>query len=189
MKSKITRFISVFIAALVFSGAVEAAPKAKKSKQPKHQIAFSQADNGDGFLTVFEFAKTQGPGTPLVEVRSRFLPIDTSGSFEVVIDPTTGLPALDPVTGQPVLGNPLPDGLVSLAEWETYIAGKKKLKSKLSRFDLADFDGDGQLDPVEFGYLVSPMVKMENVITQFETADISDDGFISETEFNSSYSL
>lgn len=87
------------------------------------------------------------------------------------------------------MGNPLPDGLVSLAEWEAYIAGKKKLKSKLCRFDLADFDGDGQLDPVEFGYLVSPKVKMENIITRFESVDISDDGFISETEFDSSYGL
>ncbi len=210
MKIKIPSFYPVVVIAMVFAGAVQAAPNAKKSKsenqpagisptpvqaapkakkikQPKHQLAFAQADDGDGFLTVFEFAKTQGPGTPLVEIRRRFLPIDTSGAFEVVLDPVTGEPAVDPATGQPVLGNPVSDGLISLAEWEAYVAGKKKLKSTLSRFELADFNGDGQLEPVEFGYLFSPMVKAENTLIEFENIDIDDDGFISEEEFYASY--
>ena len=42
--------------------------------------------------------------------------------------------------------------------------------------------GNGQLDPVEFGYLVSPMVKMANIILKFDETDINDDGFITEDE-------
>ncbi len=186
MKSKtLTPLIPCVATFIAFSGLVQAAPRsAGAPKVPKHQLAFAKADDGDGFLTIFEFAKTQGRGTPLVEVRRRFLPIDTSGAFEVVVDPVTGEPAVDPVTGEPILGAPIPDGLISLAEWDAYIAGKKKLKSKLSRFELADFDGDGQLDPIEFGYLVSPMVKPSNIIRQFELFDTSDDGYLSEDELN-----
>ena len=187
MKSKtlITILPVLFIA---LAGAVHAAPKEdkkeKKIKLPKHQVAFNLADDGDGFLTVFEFAKTQGPGTPLVEVRKRFLPIDTSGAFEVVLDPETGDPAVDPITGEPIVGASIPDGLVTLGEWDTYVAEKMKNKSKLSRFDLADFSGDGLLDAIEFGYLVSPKVKMENIIRQFELVDADDDGFVTEDELN-----
>lgn len=169
---------------VAFAGAVEAAPKkAKKTKLPKHHLAFAKADDGDGFLTIFEFAKTQGRGTPLVEVRRRFLPIDTSGAFEVVLDPLTGLPAVDEVTGETIVGAPIADGFVSLAEWDAYVAAKKKKKSKLSRFELADFDGDGQLDPVELSYLVSPKVKFANTLRKFDKLDTDDDGFISEDEF------
>lgn len=185
MKTKtLTTLLSSSILLIAFAGTVQAAPKAKVPKLPKHQLAFAKADDGDGFLTIFEFAQTQGRGTPLVEVRRRFLPIDTSGAFEVVLDPVTGEPAVDPVTGEPIVGASIPDGLVSLAEWDAYVAGKKKNKSKLSRFELADFDGDGLLDPIEFGYLVSPMVKMENTIRKFEEFDISDDGFVTEDELN-----
>jgi hypothetical protein len=193
---KLKTLISLLPVLLIaFTGVVQAAPKAdkkekvekvekdKKPKLLKHQIAFAQADDGDGFLTIFEFAKTQGRGTPLVEIRSRFIPIDTSGAFEVVLDPVTGAPAVDLVTGVPIVGASIPDGLVSLAEWDAYVEGKKKEKSDLTRFELADFDGDGQLDPIEFGYLVSPMVKMDNTIRKFEETDISDDGFITEDEF------
>ncbi len=195
MKLKtLTSLLPVFL--IAFAGAVQAAPKVdkkekvekvkkdKKPKPPKHQLAFAQADDGDGFLTIFEFAKTQGRGTPLVEIRRRFLPIDTSGAFEVVLDPETSEPAVDPTSGEPIVGASIPDGLVTLAEWDAYVVGKKKEKSKLSRFELADFDGDGKLDPIEFGYLVSPMVKMENTIRKFEETDTSDDGFISEDEFD-----
>lgn len=191
IKPLLIAFVPVLF--IAFAGVVQAAPKEdkkvkaekkeKKPKLPKHHLAFAQADNGDGFLTVFEFAKTQGRGTPLVEIRRRFLPIDTSGAFEVVIDPETGAPAVDPITGEPIVGASIPDGLVSLAEWDAYIAAKKNEKSDLSRFELADFDGDGQLDPIEFGYLVSPMVKMENIIRNFEESDTNDDGFITQDEF------
>lgn len=192
MKFKtLTTLIPTAALLIAFAGTVQAAPKAPKEKAPKlpkHQLAFTQADDGDGFLTVFEFATTQGRGTPLVEVRRRFLPIDTSGAFEVVLDPITGEPAVDPITGEPVVGASIPDGLVTLAEWDAYVLGKKKNKSKLSRFELADFDGDSQLDAIEFGYLVSPMVKMENTIRKFEEVDSSDDGFITEDELNGTVS-
>jgi hypothetical protein len=156
-------------------------PKVKGSKT---QLAFAKADaDADGSLSVFEFAKTQGPGTPMVEVRSRFLAIDVSGAFEEVIDPATGLPAVDPVTGLPVVGAAIPDGWVTLAEWEAYLALEDKPKSTLSRFELADFDGDGQLTPIEFGYLVSPRVPWRNTIRLFDKLDtIIDDDMLSPEE-------
>lgn len=190
MKSKtLTTLLPGAVLLIAFAGTVQAAPKAAKNpKLPKHQLAFAKADDGDGFLTIFEFAKTQGRGTPLVEIRRRFLPIDSSGAFEVVLDPVTGAPAVDAITGAPIVGAPIGDGLVSLVEWDAYQAAKKKEKSKLSRFELADFDGDGQLDPIEFGYLVSPMVKLANTMRKFEKLDTSDDGFLSEDELNSTES-
>ena len=156
----------------------------KPPKGPKHHLSFAQADaDSSGNLTVFEFATTRGPGTPLVEIRRRFLPIDVSGAFEVVIDPVTGLPAVDPVTGEPLVGDPIADGLVSLDEWNAYRALEEKPKSDLGRFDLADFDGDGQLSPVEFGYLVSPKVKAGKMARKFNKLDDNDDGFLSRAEF------
>ncbi len=165
-----------------FAVAADAAPKPPK---PKHHLTFAQADaDASGGLTVFEFATTQGSGTPLVEVRRRFLPIDVAGAFEVVIDPVTGLPAVDPITGEPVLGDPIPDGVVSLDEWNAWRALEEKPKSDLGRFDLADFDGDGQLSPFEFGYLVSPKVKAGKSASKFAKLDVDDDGYISRAEFN-----
>ncbi len=168
-----------------FAAAAEAGSKPPKPpKPPKHHLTFAQADaDGSGGLTVFEFATTQGPGTPLVEIRRRFLPIDVAGAFEVALDPITGLPAVDPVTGDPVLGDPIPDGVISLDEWNAYRALAEKPKSDLSRFDLADFDGDGQLSPEEFGYLVSPKVKFAKIMRKFDRLDDDDDGFISALEF------
>jgi hypothetical protein len=118
----------------------------------------------------------------MVEVRSRFLAIDVSGDFEVVIDPATGLEAVDPVTGEPVVGAAIPDGLVTLEEWEAYLALEDRPKSTLTRFELADFDGDGQLTPVEFGYLVSPRVPYRNTIRSFDKLDTNDDGWLSPEE-------
>jgi len=170
----------------------------KPTKAEKEQAAFEKADaNDDGFLDIFEFATTQGPGTPLVEVRARFIPIDTSGAFEPVyeIDPNTGQPVIDPNTGEPVVatdpntgeplkGDPIPDGLISADEWAAYNASGKKLKDHtLSKFELADFDGDGVLTPEEFGYLVSPKVKFSNVVRQFERKDSDDDGVLTEDEY------
>jgi hypothetical protein len=156
----------------------------KPPKPPKHHLTFAQADvDASGGLTVFEFATTQGSGTPLVEIRRRFLPIDVAGAFEEVIDPLTGLPAVDPITGDPVLGDPIPDGVVSLDEWNAWRALDEKPKSDLGRFDLADFDGDGLLSPDEFSYLVSPKVKFGKTQRKFDKLDDDDDGFISRLEF------
>lgn len=163
-----------------------AAPKPPKIKIPKHESEFAKADaDKSGSLNIFEFAKTQGPGTPLVEVRKRFLPIDVSGAFEVVIDPVTNLPAVDPVTGEPVVGASIPDGFVTLSELNAYRALKTKMTSKLSKFELADFNGDGLLDPIEFGYLVSPRVKIDNVLRNFDKRDTDGNDFLSEEEFDS----
>ena len=162
----------------------EAAPKKPKNPKKTHHLSFAQADvNADGGLDVFEFATTQGPGTPLVEIRRRFLPIDVAGAFAEVLDPVTGLPVLDPVTGLPVQGEPIPDGLISAEEWSAYKALEEKPKSDLGKFDLADFDGDGQLSPEEFGYLVSPKVKSSKTMKKFDKRDTNDDGFLSPTEF------
>ena len=130
-----------------FAAAADAAPKPPKPpKAPKYHLTFALADaDSSGGLTVFEFARTLGPGTPLVEVRRRFLAIDVDGAFEEVIDP---------VTGDPIVGDPIPDGLVSLEELRAYRALEEKPQSDLGRFDLADFDGDDQLSPEEFGYFV-----------------------------------
>jgi hypothetical protein len=68
------------------------------------------------------------------------------------------------------------------------IATSREKKSKLSKFELADFDGDGFLDPIEFGYLVSPRVKFANVLRNFDNRDIDGNGFLSEEEFDSNRS-
>ncbi|MEO5912861.1 MAG: hypothetical protein ABIS50_01420 [Luteolibacter sp.] len=157
--------------------------QAKPDKPKKHHLSFEQADaDKSGSLDVFEFASTQGPGVPMVEDRRRFLPIDVSGAFEVVIDPLTGEPAVDPLTGDPVLGDPIPDGFVTLEELEAYRSGERT-KSDLTRFELADFDGDGVLTPVEFGYLTSPKVPLKNVTRKFNRLDTDDDGFLTKDEF------
>ena len=156
----------------------------KPPKAPKHHLTFAQADvDASGGLTVFEFATTQGAGTPLVEIRRRFLPADVAGAFAEVLDPETGLPAVDPVTGDPLVGDPIPDGEISLDEWKAWRALEQKPKSDLSRFDLADFDGDGQLSPVEFGYLMSPKAKAGKQARKFNKLDANDDGYLSPLEF------
>jgi len=162
-------------ASLGVSAIATADAGSKPSKPRKHHLTFAQADaDTSGSLTVFEFASTRGPGTPLVEIRRRFLPIDVSGAFTSVVDP---------VTGEPVPGDPIPDGLVSLEEWNAYRLLDEKPKSNLSRFNLADFDGDGLLSPVEFGYLVSPKVKLAKIMRKFNRLDADDDGFVSLLEF------
>jgi len=184
MKNQVITLLTVgaSLGVSVFTANAQAAPKPPKNKT--HHLTFAQADvDASGGLTVLEFGTTQGKGTPLVEIRRRFLPADTSGAFEIVIDPDTGLQAVDPVTGELVFGDAIPDGLLSLEEFQAYKALEEKPKSELSRFALADFDGDGQLSPVEFGYLVSPSVPVKNVMRKFGKLDTSDDGFLSKEEF------
>ena len=190
MKNHILTLLSIgaSLGVTAFATAQDASKSPKPPKPPKppktHQLSFAQADlDKNGGLTVFEFATTQGPGTPLVEIRRRFLPIDVAGAFTVVLDPITNLPAVDPVTGLPIQGDPIPDGLVSLAELQAYQALAEKPKSDLSRFDLADFDGDGVLDPVEFGYLVSQKVKVANTLRKFAKLDLDDSGTLTLAEF------
>lgn len=178
--------IGASLGASAFAGPDEAKPKPPK---PPHRMSFEEADKDkNGGLDVFEFATTQGPGTPLVEIRKRFLPIDVSGDFEIIVDPVTGEPALDPITGEPLLGDPIPDGLISLDELKAYRALEEKPKSALNRFELADFDGDGQLSPVELGYLVSPKVPNGKTMRKFTKLDDNDDGYISPLEFKKSKS-
>ena len=176
--------IGASLGAISVASAQAGSKPPKPPKSPKHHLTFAQADvDASGGLTVFEFATTQGAGTPLVEIRRRFLPADVAGAFAVVIDPLTGLPALDPVTGEPVHGDPIPDGEISLDEWNAWSALEEKPKSDLSRFDLADFDGDGQLSPVEFGYLISAKAKPGKKIRKFNKLDTNDDGYVSLLEF------
>jgi len=184
MKNNIKSLLTVAasLSACAFTSAAESA--AKPPKTPKYHLTFEQADaDHSGGLTIFEFATTQGPGTPMVEIRQRFLGIDVSGAFEIIIDSLTGEQALDPVTGELLFGDPIPDGVVTLDELKAYRALEEKPKSDLSRFDLADFDGDGQLSPVEFGYLVSQRVPVKNVLRKFDKLDTNDDGFLSKKEF------
>jgi hypothetical protein len=155
------------LAAAIGMTSVASAESGKPHKGHK-KLTFVQADaDADGFLTIFEFAKTQGKGTPMVEIRRRFLPIDTEGT---------------PIVDAPE-GTEGPDGLVSLAEWDAYRSLEEKPKSELPRFQLADFDNDGLLSPVEFGYLVSPSVKPAKILRKFDKRDANDDGFLSPTEF------
>jgi EF hand len=177
--------IGASLGVTAFAAAAESGSKPPKPpKAPKYHLSFALADaDSSGGLTVFEFAHTLGSGTPMIEVRRRFLAIDVEGAFEEVIDPVTQLPAVDPVTGEPIVGAAIPDDLVSLEELKAYRALEVKPKSDLGRFDLADISGDGQLDLDEFGYLVSPKVKLKNTVRKFNKRDTSDDGFISREEF------
>lgn len=184
MKTKSLMFTLLSIGAFLGVSAVASAKSSRAPKKPKYHLTFEQADvDGNGGLSVFEFATTKGPGTPLVEIRRRFLPIDVSGAFAPVLDPVTGEPVIDPVTGLPVQGEPIPDGLVTQEELSAYYALAVRPKSTLGRFDLADFDGDGQLTAVELGYLVSPKVKASNIRRKFNKLDRNHDGFVSRTEF------
>jgi hypothetical protein len=162
-------FALLSLAACVGMTSLASAAEGPSFKGPKHKkLTFAQADaDADSHLSIFEFAKTQGKGTPMVEIRRRFLAIDVEG-----------LPIVDsPEDTQ------APDNLISLDEWNAYRALDEKPKSDLPRFQLADFDNDGLLTPVEFGYLVSPSVKPAKILRKFNKADKDDDGFISPTEF------
>lgn len=157
--------------------------EAKPDKIKKHHLSFAEADvDASGGLDIFEFATTKGPGVPMVEVRRRFLAIDVSGAFEVVLDPITGEPAVDPITGEPLVGDPIPDGFVTVEELEAYREGDKVLP-ELGRFELADFDGDGVLTSVEFGYLTSPKVPLKNVNRKFKRLDANEDKLLTRGEF------
>lgn len=159
--------IGASLGASTFAVADEAAPKPPK---PRHHLTFEQADvDGNGGLSVFEYASLLGPGTPLAQVRKRFLPIDVSGAFDIE-------------------ENSIPDGLITKEELRAYRELEEKPKSDLKRFDLADFDGDGLLSPLEFGYLVSPKVKDGKTLRKFNKLDKDDDGFISRREFKKSKS-
>ena len=167
-----------------FAAAAEAGSKPPKA--PKYHLSFDLADTDDvEGLSLIEYSHTLGPGTPIVEVRRRFLAIDVGGAFEEVIDPVTELPAVDEA-GNPIVGAAIPDELVSLEELKAYRALEVKPKSDLGRFDLADVSGDGQLDLEEFGYLVSPKVKLKNTVRKFNKRDTDDDCFISRAEFKKS---
>jgi len=187
---KIKSLTLLISAAVLALGTAAASAKPDKPDKPKknksHHLSFAKADvNEDGALDIFEFSTTQGPGVPMVEIRRRFLPIDVSGDFEILTDPVTGEPLLDPVTGEPLLGDPIPDGLITPEEIADYLAGDRG-KSELPRFELADFDGDGVLSPVEFGYLKSQKVKLKNITRQFDKQDADGDGFLTKEEFKKS---
>lgn len=178
-----TSGLSLALAILAFPAVAQAKPD-KPDKIKKHHLSFEKADaDASGDLGIFEFATTLGPGVPLVQVRDRFLVIDVSGAFEPVLDPVTGEPVLDPVTGEPLQGDPIPDGFVTMDELAAYRALEEKPKSGLSRFELADFDGDGVLTPVEFGYLFSQKVPFKNVSRQFNRKDANDDGELTLKEY------
>lgn len=167
--------IGASLGAISVTSAQAGSKPPKPPKPHKHHLTFAQADvDASGGLTVFEFATTQGAGPPLVEIRRRFLPADVAGAFAVV---------LDPVTGEPIVGDPIPDGEISLNEWNAWRALEEKPKSDLSHFNLADFDGDGKLSLVEFGYLMSPKAKAGKKARKFNKLDANDDGYLSPLEF------
>lgn len=190
-KSRIlsTSGLSLAFAILALPAVVNAKPDKpdkpdKPGKVKKHHLSFDKADaDASGDLGIFEYATTLGPGVPLVEVRNRFLVIDTSGAFEPVLDPVTGEPVLDPVTGEPLQGDPIPDGFVTKEEIAAYRALEEKPKSGLSRFELADFDGDGVLTPIEFSYLFSQKTPAKNTNRQFNRRDADDDGVLTLKEY------
>jgi hypothetical protein len=161
---------------------VTAAPKGpKKPKLPEYDRSFEQADvNLDNALDVFEYARTQGPGTPMVQVRKRFLAIDVSGAFVFTIDPDTLIQTQ---------GDPIPDGLLTKEEIQAYHALETKPVSTLTQFELADFDGDGLLTLTEFRYLVSPQVPLKNISRQFLKLDKSDDDLLTQAEFKKAKTL
>ncbi len=110
----------------------------------------------------------------MVQVRKRFLAIDTSGAFEVIVDPDTLAETQ---------GGLIPDGLVTKEEIAAYPALETKPVSTLTKFELADFDGDGLLSLTEFRYLVSPKVPLKNTSRQFLKLDNSDDDILTQAEF------
>ncbi|MEX1114418.1 MAG: hypothetical protein WEB53_04165 [Akkermansiaceae bacterium] len=110
----------------------------------------------------------------MVEVRKRFLAIDVSGDFDVVIDPETQIETQ---------GDPIPVGFVTQEEIKAYRALETKPKSTLTKFELADFDGDGVLDPIEFRHLVSPKVPIKNTDRQFKRLDLDKSLLLTKSEF------
>lgn len=136
----------------------------KQPRPPKFEVVFAKADaDADGALTFAEFTSLQSRGMPLAEVRARFLAVDVSGAGE----------------GQ----EQTPDGLISSDEWTAFHTAKKKpLPPKLTKFQLADFDNDGELTVEEFGYLVSPKVPVEKVQRAFEQKDANDDDVLTADE-------
>lgn len=112
------------------------------------ESAFEVSDEDlSGALDLFEFAPLIPGKKPLIEKRKRFLMADADD-----------------------------DDLVTLDEWLDYVESPQADTSGLPfrKFDLADLDEDGDLDPEEFTYVFPPAVKPEVVDRKFTALDDDD---------------
>jgi Ca2+-binding EF-hand superfamily protein len=122
----------------------------------KYTARFNEADlDDDGFLSYDEFRSTVRGKKPLIEVRKRFLRVETSG-----------------------------DLLVSLDEWLAMSGDDLEKPFKHSKFDLADLNGDDQLTPEEFATTFPRKTPRKTVLKKFNNEDDNDDGYLTRDEWN-----
>jgi Ca2+-binding EF-hand superfamily protein len=124
----------------------------------RETLVFNNADSdGDGGLTLDEFAATQTGRKPFIRTRAAFIASDHDL-----------------------------DGHLSLAEWLLF-RGKKSRHNHgaaPSTFALADMDGGDSLTPDEFAHVFPPNAKPEAVLKKFNQLDRNDDGLLTRNEWN-----
>jgi Ca2+-binding EF-hand superfamily protein len=132
--------------------------KDKKDDLEKHTAQFEAADTDvDSFITYDEFIASTRGKKPLIQVRKKFLKIDSDD-----------------------------DSLISLDEWLAYKdddiddADWKNPR----KFDLADLDDDGELSIDEFATTFPRKTKLKPILKKFEKLDDDDNGSLSREEWN-----
>lgn len=126
------------------------------TKFPESAFEVSDADLS-GALDLFEFAPLIPGKKPLIEKRRRFLMADADD-----------------------------DDLVTLDEWLDYVESPQADTSglPLRKFDLADLDEDGELDPIEFSYVFPPAVKPQVLEKKFSGFDDDESLLLTREEWN-----